>query len=107
MLRSMYYNDSKGIKAMKKIKCGDIVVLKSGRTLEIEAIHGYATIVFRQGAIGKVINIFENWITGTIFDMEIEFSLFYGSAIRIRVKSDNVKHASRQQVERYRNYNNQ
>jgi len=105
MLGWMQYNDSKGRNAMKKIECGDIVVLKSEKNRDIEAIHGRTNIVFRKGAIGKVIREEKSIISDKIDYFIIEFNLLCGVAIQIRVAPDYIKKASSQQIDYYKTYN--
>jgi len=90
---------------MKKFECGDSIVLKSDENREILAIHGSAEIVLREGAIGTVVDVYQNPIRGTIEDLKIEFSIFNGISIRIRISPEYVQHASSDQIDTHNYYN--
>lgn len=90
---------------MKTIECGDSIVLNSDENREILAIHGSAEIVLREGAIGKVIEVYKSPMSGIIDCLKIEFNIFHGISIRIFVRPEYVQHASSEQVD-IQNYNN-
>jgi len=107
MWRCMGYNRLKREKkAMKKIASGDIVVIKEGRNIEIPEIGscGSPTIMFRKGAIGKVIGWTYNSSDNSDY-ITVEFNLFYGISIRINISPNDVENASSEQVARYDSYN--
>jgi hypothetical protein len=91
---------------MKKDIGGNIVVLTSGQTVDLPFIHGSkenATIIFRRGAIGKVMGTSEN--KDAINMLTIEFNLCYGVAIQIDISPDCIENASSEQVSCYCGYN--
>jgi hypothetical protein len=93
---------------MKNDIGGNIVVLTSGQIIDLPFIHGSkenSTIIFRRGAIGKVMGTLEN--KGVINRVTIEFNLCYGVAIQIDVSPDCIESASGEQVSCYCGYNSQ